>query len=208
MPLKPNLKTPSSIRLKGSFSISASVRNRSFSQNHLNPSQLAVENTDWVDLKGEYVAVDGSNVCGWSTKRGCPNLNQLLAICRYCRMGGVDYTAWFDPSFKYCLEKFDSAAGRTLQALLNTRPDRFKEVPAGLLNGQPIKADTFVLNDAAAHNGWYLANDLYRKEANDNPARYGWVKDASDKRLVGQVSGNYIFLEPIGWRIKIDEKID
>lgn len=162
---------------------------------------------EWVDLKGQYIAMDGTNVCGWSTRRGCPKLNQLLAICRYCRMGGVDYTAWFDPSFKYCLEKFDPAAGRTLQALLNTRPDRFKEVPAGLLNGQPIKADTFVLNDAAAHNGWYLANDLYRAEANDNPARYGWVKDASDKRIAGQVSGNYIFLEPIGWKIQINDKI-
>lgn len=162
---------------------------------------------DWVDLKGQYIAMDGTNVCGWSTRRGCPKLNQLLAICRYCRMGGVDYTAWFDPSFKYCLGKFDPAAGRTLQALLNTRLDRFKEVPAGQLKGQPIKADTFVLNDAAAHNGWYLANDLYRAEANDNPGRYGWVKDSSDKRIVGQVSGNYIFLEPIGWRINIDDKI-
>ena len=162
---------------------------------------------EWVDLKGQYIAMDGTNVCGWSTRRGCPKLNQLLAICRYCRMGGVDYTAWFDPSFKYCLGKFDPAAGRTFQALLNTRPDRFKEVPAGQLNGQLIKADTFVLNDAVAHNGWFLANDLYRKEANENPVRYGWVKGASDKRIVGQVSGNYIFLEPIGWKIKIDEKI-
>lgn len=162
---------------------------------------------EWVDLKGQYISMDGTNVCGWSTKRGQPNLNQLLAICRYCRMGGVNYTAWFDPSFKYCLREFDPAAGRTLQALLNTRPDRFKEVPAGQLNGQLIKADTFVLNDAAAHNGWYIANDLYRAEANDNPGRYGWVKNASDKRIVGQVSGNYIFLEPIGWKIKINDKI-
>ena len=45
MPLKPNLKTPSSIRPKGSFSILTPVLNRSFSQIHLNPSQLAIENT-------------------------------------------------------------------------------------------------------------------------------------------------------------------
>lgn len=156
---------------------------------------------------GSFVALDGTNIAGWSTRRGKPNLATTLAICRTLKLKRIPYEVWFDANFIHNLPPEDA---RVLESLFKNRPETFKCAPAGIdpRTSEPYKADIFVLQAVISHgieNSYYISNDLYRKEAKIDPQRFGWTQDRADRRICGNLSGDVVLLEPLGWRIETNK---
>ena len=142
-------------------------------------------------LKGKFVSIDGTNVSGWSRRKGEPRLTQTLAVCRYFAENDVRFTCWFDANFRHCLAKYSQRDAVVLDRILREEPAIFKIAPAGVDQyGEKIKADKYVLRDAESVNGgMVMAGDLYRKEVKEN-AEFAWVRCQPERRITGQISAN------------------
>lgn len=151
---------------------------------------------DCCPWRGRFVSIDGTNVAGWSRRRGEPRLVQTLAICRWFDRHHVKYVCWFDANFRHCVEQWSRHNGvgdaEALGRILAEQPDLFKQAPAGVAeSGRPIKADPFILRDASSvPNGLILSCDLYRLEAQTNPELFGWTQRHPDRRITGGIAAN------------------
>lgn len=141
---------------------------------------------------GRFVSLDGANVAGWSRRRGEPRLAQTLAVCRWLSTNGVRFSCWFDSNFRWCLRKYAPRDAAVLDAILREEPNLFKQAPAGRnAAGESIKADGFVIRDAGSYpDGLILTGDLYRREAREAPAVFGWTQTHPERRITGQIAAN------------------
>lgn len=126
---------------------------------------------------GRFAVVDGSNVAGWGRPRGQPRLAQPLAAVRYLQANGVRCICLFDANFRWALKRRLPHDADVLDRLLQDEPEVFKQSPAGAgPDGKPIKADVFILREAAAEpDGLVITNDLYRAETGADSDAFGWV---------------------------------
>lgn len=141
---------------------------------------------------GRYVAIDGTNVAGWGQRKGEPRLAQVLAVCRYFSGTGVRFACWFDSNFRWVVKRFSERDAAVLERILKEEPGVFKQSPAGSgAGGEAIKADPFVLRDAAGEpDGMVLSDDLFRREAEADPAAFGWAQREPERLIKGAVAGN------------------
>lgn len=141
--------------------------------------------------RGRFAVLDGTNVAGWSRRRGEPRLAQTLAICRWFADNGVQFSCWFDSSFRWCLRKRFQRDAEVLDMVLREEPSLFKLSPAGVdSSGVTRKADPYVIQDAATvPDSMIVSNDLYRAEVDANPSAFGWVRDPA-RRITGQIAAN------------------
>lgn len=141
---------------------------------------------------GRYVAIDGANVAGWGRRKGEPRLAQVLALCRWLSDHGVRFTCWFDAGFRWAVKGFSESDSAVLERVLKAEPGVFKQSPAGGgADGETIKADPFVLRDAAGvPGGLVVSNDLYRTEAEKDSEAFGWTQREPDRFIRGAVAGN------------------
>ena len=142
--------------------------------------------------RGHFVSMDGTNVSGWSRRRGEPRLAQTLAICRWFSTNGIRFSCWFDSNFRRCLMKYAPKDAAVLEAILREEPNLFKQAPAGRNSmGEPIKADPYVIRDADSFpGGLILTGDLFRREAKEAPAVFGWTQTHPERRITGQIAAN------------------
>ena len=139
---------------------------------------------------GRFAVVDGANVAGWGRSRGQPRLAQPLAVVRYLQANGARCVCLFDANFRWALKRRLPNDADVLERLLREEPGVFKQSPAGAgPDGKPLKADSFVLREAASEpDGMVVSNDLYRAEADAAPDAFGWVRREPDRFIRGMAA--------------------